>query len=960
MGAIQMMNDKECEIFESTTLSHLNENIYDQYYQEAVFLHGREQLKKIEECIAEIHNELLAQLGISEDKDGKQTKEHRANYDYDKFFRSQNFKKLENEIQRVFGFRSVDIYPLKDEYNSKTGSFWYNCINAFTSMVDRYPIDGLVTDKGFYDKTHSISLIITFSNEAFRDLTPSQFVALMLHELGHHADPALVDIKYTQVNVLSKYLTDRKNKITNAERKVAKKQTKSALGGESIIALVYLSILGIMALLAAPWKKIWRGIVNGFKNLFFIKISESEIQERLDRIKEELEKDKKQFTRQEFSEAFADNFARMYGYGKELAQLFKKFEHDNLKLIKSWYSKERDRQEAIINMITYALQDEHKTEIERVNALIREYKEEINDKNTPKDIKKKLQEDLDELVAVYDSYTDDFDEFYKRCIDMMKEYVLKKDEAVAKKDAKNESFDIMEDNNDMVLEERTNFSDDEKKQLEETVNSINKTLESKLKKELGKNYAKYTPLEGFGNSTSIIFMILYSMLGFIECGFIYSLFPIIGALFYIPMGIVSSMIGFGSIKALIEKFYTIRKFQILGNLIYYVYDAESQNMNSVIADLDSVLTEAYKDILKDDYKIYLTNDLSSLNIKKDDPIVNNDETNNGTKYLASCIVYIDKKDNETFSKDFEKIYRQFTKKPGLIGQIKNFITSKIAKFSKKTESGSNINEEIAFLENKEEFRNVLKSQRMSQVKNKAFSIFPNKENKSLDVNIKAKCKKAIKKLYDDTKVDCVRLLPGEVSYEDKSNHSPTSGMLQFFINDKYDDGICKVIYHKQEDVNDAIKKDNIMENVPKSTLLFNKSDSFPIKGVHYLSPRIVPSAYNVYINEYSIDGKCKDVSNLFDQYLSNELGNDISREAKDYAYEEYARLNTNVSGTRIGGWPYFTQSDSRDKNHDIVLLEIDSEKDILWGDYGVANFFISQKNLINQKFDNVLFSWDCY
>ncbi|MDQ0256344.1 uncharacterized protein YwqG [Evansella vedderi] len=72
-------------------------------------------------------------------------------------------------------------------------------------------------------------------------------------------------------------------------------------------------------------------------------------------------------------------------------------------------------------------------------------------------------------------------------------------------------------------------------------------------------------------------------------------------------------------------------------------------------------------------------------------------------------------------------------------------------------------------------------------------------------------------------------------------------------------------------------------------------------------------------------------------------------------------------GHKIGGYPYFTQSDPREYeerfvDHNILLLQIDSEfdKDIMWGDAGVANFFIKRKDLLNLNFSNVIYNWDCH
>ena len=62
------------------------------------------------------------------------------------------------------------------------------------------------------------------------------------------------------------------------------------------------------------------------------------------------------------------------------------------------------------------------------------------------------------------------------------------------------------------------------------------------------------------------------------------------------------------------------------------------------------------------------------------------------------------------------------------------------------------------------------------------------------------------------------------------------------------------------------------------------------------------------------------------------------------------------------GYPSFTQEDPRteDSPFDTLLLQIDSMQDegnsysILWGDCGVANFFIPRANLERLDFSQVL------
>ena len=77
----------------------------------------------------------------------------------------------------------------------------------------------------------------------------------------------------------------------------------------------------------------------------------------------------------------------------------------------------------------------------------------------------------------------------------------------------------------------------------------------------------------------------------------------------------------------------------------------------------------------------------------------------------------------------------------------------------------------------------------------------------------------------------------------------------------------------------------------------------------------------------------------------------------------------NGFGHKIGGYPGFTQEDPRGyseelENHTILLLQIDSgevgDREIMWGDGGVANFFITPEDLANKDFSQVLYTWDCF
>ena len=68
-------------------------------------------------------------------------------------------------------------------------------------------------------------------------------------------------------------------------------------------------------------------------------------------------------------------------------------------------------------------------------------------------------------------------------------------------------------------------------------------------------------------------------------------------------------------------------------------------------------------------------------------------------------------------------------------------------------------------------------------------------------------------------------------------------------------------------------------------------------------------------------------------------------------------------GNKLLGYPFFTQYDPRDTKtkYNTLLFQLDSDnKNIMWGDFGVGNFFINNKDLENLNFSNVYFTWDCY
>lgn len=95
----------------------------------------------------------------------------------------------------------------------------------------------------------------------------------------------------------------------------------------------------------------------------------------------------------------------------------------------------------------------------------------------------------------------------------------------------------------------------------------------------------------------------------------------------------------------------------------------------------------------------------------------------------------------------------------------------------------------------------------------------------------------------------------------------------------------------------------------------------------------------------------------------------LDEDAYDELFESFLETDDGCmnGGHWMLGYPSFTQEDPRseDSPFDTLLLQVDSMRDeengysILWGDCGVANFFISRTDLEKLDFSRVLYNWDC-
>jgi uncharacterized protein YwqG len=180
---------------------------------------------------------------------------------------------------------------------------------------------------------------------------------------------------------------------------------------------------------------------------------------------------------------------------------------------------------------------------------------------------------------------------------------------------------------------------------------------------------------------------------------------------------------------------------------------------------------------------------------------------------------------------------------------------------------------------------------------------------------------------------------------------PTSGLLQMFIaaNDLFgmnpDDltapaGFRCIFHESVEGPADA-------ESAPRT---------LPTDGYLPLENPLDPLALSFGIDRMPID--------VGDYRFEKLLPGVAADEDLMEAYAEWTTDEAAVSAIRLGGYPSFTQEDPRAyRKHagigDTTLLTVDTTTGIMWGDSGVAQFFMHDADLRRRDFSRVVYSWDC-
>ena len=199
---------------------------------------------------------------------------------------------------------------------------------------------------------------------------------------------------------------------------------------------------------------------------------------------------------------------------------------------------------------------------------------------------------------------------------------------------------------------------------------------------------------------------------------------------------------------------------------------------------------------------------------------------------------------------------------------------------------------------------------------------------------------------------------------------PKEGLLQFWISRNNEFGLGNkkdycVKYIKN--IEDNITKKSILnkyklldeENSEEYSPFSKKNTSFALKFEKGIS---TITSTDFLFEDIAL----KTIHELFPDENIEDLYDDLERDVFNTLFKAFSGVDH-----AIGAYPTFTQWDPRNPEekdaYGITLLQVESHWDndsnssgIMWGDSGVANFFINKEKLEHLNFEDVLFNWDCF
>jgi len=171
---------------------------------------------------------------------------------------------------------------------------------------------------------------------------------------------------------------------------------------------------------------------------------------------------------------------------------------------------------------------------------------------------------------------------------------------------------------------------------------------------------------------------------------------------------------------------------------------------------------------------------------------------------------------------------------------------------------------------------------------------------------------------------------------------PHEGILQLFLAAKnwYEGDDYKILFHSDVQCEAQNSFDFITED------LYGES---PVHTEHSLSFSRETTYGGAEDCRFKVSFDGKDYYD-YSETLSEEL-----RQQFDSMFSS--------NGHKIGGYADFTQYDPREDNEhpqdELLVLQIDTDEQIMFGDSGVAHIFLNRENLERKDFSGAYFHWDC-
>lgn len=185
---------------------------------------------------------------------------------------------------------------------------------------------------------------------------------------------------------------------------------------------------------------------------------------------------------------------------------------------------------------------------------------------------------------------------------------------------------------------------------------------------------------------------------------------------------------------------------------------------------------------------------------------------------------------------------------------------------------------------------------------------------------------------------------------------PTSGVLQFFIArddyyganfEKPEAGKFRVIWHEK------------LGGAGKLHMGRPAGD----RGIDDYSPLYDATVARGIVLKPKRTDQTPSVESWLAERDLETLLNDPAKSDRIYAFVE-KQDELAVQGHHVGGHPGFTQSDWRApkpyQDVDRVLLNLWSDKHLMWGDSGQGQFMIRREDLLKRDFSKIFYQWDCY